>query len=179
MRQPGNLVARHFFSQALLSPKTQKMPGELTTEKNVKCLGKCGSKWHFLPGTFWKYKMCLGTCGCKEHFFARHFLWTFWISVKLPYLHSSALLVKCYDLLLLTNFAKLVIIYAFFVAFWWNIVIYALCRILVKCSDLRIFPSKKFRIPGTKNYYAALLAASTHGSWAARHSLLRAFWYFK
>ena len=66
-----------------------------------------------------------------------------------------------------------------FVAFWWNIVIYALCRILVKCSDLRIFPSKKFRIPGTKNYYAALLAASTHGSWAARHSLLRAFWYFK
>ena len=28
-------------------------------------------------------------------------------------LHSSSLLVKCYDLLLLTNFAKLVIIYAF------------------------------------------------------------------
>ena len=35
--------------------------------------------------------------------------------------------------------------------------IYALCRILVKCRDLRIFPGKKFRIPGTKNYYAALL----------------------
>ena len=34
--------------------------------------------------------------------------------------------------------------------------IYALCRILVKCRDLRIFPGKKFRIPGTKNYYAAL-----------------------
>ena len=43
-----------------------------------------------------------------------------------------------------------------FVAFWWNIVIYALCRILVKCRDLRIFPGKKFRLPGTKNYYAAL-----------------------
>ena len=35
--------------------------------------------------------------------------------------------------------------------------IYALCRILVKCRDLRIFPGKKFRIPGTKNYYAALI----------------------
>ena len=34
--------------------------------------------------------------------------------------------------------------------------IYALCRILVKCRDLRIFPGKKFRFPGTKNYYAAL-----------------------
>ena len=33
MRKPANLVCRHFFSQALLSPKTQKMPGELTTEK--------------------------------------------------------------------------------------------------------------------------------------------------
>ena len=45
-----------------------------------------------------------------------------------------------------------------FVAFWWNIVIYALCRILVKCRDLRIFPGKKIRFPGTKNYYAALNA---------------------
>ena len=34
--------------------------------------------------------------------------------------------------------------------------IYALCRILVKCRDLRIFPGKKIRIPGTKNYYAGL-----------------------
>ena len=58
MRQPGSLAARHFFPQALLSPKTQKMPGELTTEKNVKCRGKCGSKWHFLPGTFFENIKC-------------------------------------------------------------------------------------------------------------------------
>ena len=55
-----------------------------------------------------------------------------------------------------------------FVAFWWNIVIYALCRILVKCSDLRIFPSKKFRIPGTKNYHAALviILLKTNRKWS-------------
>ena len=77
----------------------------------------------------------------------------YWISVKLPYIHTLPLLLKCYDLLLLTNFAKLVIIYAFLSHFgeilWFT-------RFVTFC-DLRIFPGKKFSIPGTKNYYAALL----------------------
>ena len=43
----------------------------------------------------------------------------------------------------------------------------ALCCILVKCRDLRIFPGKKFRkfrFPGTKNYYAALSRRGGLGS---------------
>ena len=49
--------------------------------------------------------------------------------------------------------------FAFVGKFWWNVIIYAFCRILVKCRDLRIFPGKKIRIPGTKNYYGGLAAA--------------------
>ena len=72
------------------------------------------------------------------------------------YLQSLSLLVKLSDLLLLANLAKMSL-FTHLVAFWRNVVIYALCRILVKCCDLRIFPGKKIRIPGTKNYYAGLL----------------------
>ena len=97
MRDPGILDPRHFFSLGTFFSKDAKSDWWTNYRKNFTCLGKCGSKWHFLPGTF---------------------------------LHSLSLLVKCYDLLLLTNFAKLVIIYAFlshfgeilwfmrFVAFW-------------------------------------------------------------
>ena len=37
-------------------------------------------------------------------------------------------------------------LFTHFVTFWRNVVIYALCRILVKCRDLRIFPGKKIRM---------------------------------
>ena len=72
------------------------------------------------------------------------------------YLQSLSLLVKLSDLLLLANLAKMSL-FTHFVAFWRNVVIYALCRILIKCRDLRIFPGKKMRIPGTKNYYGGLV----------------------
>ena len=58
MRHPGSLAARHFFFPRHFYLQRRKMPGELTSEKNVKCLGKCGSKWHFLPGTFFENIKC-------------------------------------------------------------------------------------------------------------------------
>ena len=53
-------------------------------------------------------------------------------------------------------------LFTHFVAFFRNVLIYALCRILVKCRDLRIFPGKKISIPGTKNYYAGLTLCSAN-----------------
>ena len=204
----GNLAAwlpGTFFPQALLSPKTQKMPGELTTEKNVKCLGKCGSKWHFLPGTFFENIKCAwehadakntsspgtfyghfesawdsadvkkffcqaillkifkapGIVWMQQTLFSRHF---FMEILKVPgivqmqrtLLFQALLMEKVLWFAFVNKFCQIGHNLRIFVAFWWNIVIYALCRILVKCRDLRIFPGKKFRLPGTKNYYAAL-----------------------
>ena len=97
---------------------------------------------HFL------WKKCLGTVQYHEQ---RQRL----VCALYTYLQSLSLLVKLSDLLLMANLAKMSL-FTHLVAFWRNVVIYALCRILVKCRDLRIFPGKKFRIPGTKNYYAAL-----------------------
>ena len=54
MRQPGSLA---LFSPGTFISKDAKNAW-WTTEKNVKCLGKCGSKWHFLPGTFFENIKC-------------------------------------------------------------------------------------------------------------------------
>ena len=81
------------------------------------------------------------------------------VCARYTYLQSLSLLVKLSDLLLMANLAKMSL-FTHLVAFWRNVVIYALCRILVKCRDLRIFPGKKIRIPGTKNYYAGLARSS-------------------
>ena len=64
---------RHFFLQ-----RCKKVTGELTTEKmlSVWVSVDCGSKWHFLPGTFFENIKCaweradaiMGTyCKCLFH----------------------------------------------------------------------------------------------------------------
>ena len=67
--------------------------------ENIKCAWeRADAKNTSSPGTFYGY------------------FESAWYSAdvkKFSYLHSLSLLMKCYDLLLLTNFAKLVIIYAF------------------------------------------------------------------
>ena len=44
-----------------------------------------------------------------------------------------------------------------FLVFWLDLAIYALCRILMKCRDLRTFPGTNYRFPGTKNFSTPLL----------------------
>jgi len=92
-----------------------------------------------------------GKVRMKRIFFARQFLYGNIESVWDSAVATNTLS----DLLLMANLAKMSL-FTHLVAFWRNVVIYALCRILVKCRDLRIFPGKKIRIPGTKNYYAGL-----------------------
>ena len=103
-----------------------------------------------------------GIVRMQRTLFSRHFLWKKYheqrqrlVCALYTYLQSLSLLVKLSDFLLMANLAKMSL-FTHLVAFWRNVVIYALCRILVKCRDLRIFPGKKIRIPGTKNYYAGL-----------------------
>ena len=61
MREPGNLVPRHFFSpRHFFLQRCKKVTGELTTEKMLSAWVSvdCGSKWHFLPGTFFEIIKC-------------------------------------------------------------------------------------------------------------------------
>ena len=61
MREPGNLVPRHFFSpRHFFLQRCKKVTGELTTEKMLSAWVSvdCGSKWHFLPGTFFENIKC-------------------------------------------------------------------------------------------------------------------------
>ena len=83
-------------------------------------------------------------------------LWPIWQNFLTSALSQALFMEKVLWFAFVNKFCQIGHNLRIFVAFWWNIVIYALCRILVKCRDLRIFPGKKFRLPGTKNYYAAL-----------------------
>ena len=44
-----------------------------------------------------------------------------------------------------------------FYCFWWNAAIYALCRILVNCRDLRTLTGTNFWLPGAFNSSAPLI----------------------
>ena len=52
-----------------------------------------------------------------------------------------------------------------------------LCRILVRCRALRIFPGKKFSIPGTKNYYPGLGVTPNQRSLAKDHFFSGFCWH--
>ena len=64
---------------------------------------------------------------------------------------DNLLLVKYSDLHTLSNVSTWSR-FTHFLVFWLDLAIYALCRILMKCRDLRIFPGTNYRFPGTKNF---------------------------
>ena len=69
---------------------------------------------------------------------------------------DNLLLVKYSDLHTLSNVSTWSR-FTHFLVFWLDLAIYALCRILMKCRDLRIFPGTNYRFPGTKNFSTPLL----------------------
>ena len=68
---------------------------------------------------------------------------------------DNLLLVKYSDLHTLSNVSTWSR-FTHFLVFWLDLAIYALCRILMKCRDLRIFPGTNYRFPGTKNFSTPL-----------------------
>ena len=69
---------------------------------------------------------------------------------------DNLLLVKYSDLHTLSNVSTWSR-FTHFLVFWLDLAIYALCRILMKCRDLRIFPGTNYRFPGTKNFSTPLI----------------------
>ena len=57
-----------------------------------------------------------------------------------------------------------------FYCFWWNVAIYALCRILVKCRDLRTLTGTNFWLPGAFNCSAPLKDNAKRHEGPARRS---------
>ena len=74
----------------------------------------------------------------------------------------NLLLVKYSDLHALSNVGTM-LPFTHFVVFWLNLAIYALCRILMKCRDLRIFPGTNYRFPGAKNFSTPLPVGANKG----------------
>ena len=72
---------------------------------------------------------------------------------------DNLLLVKYSDLHTLSNVSTWSR-FTHFLVFWLDLAIYALCRILMKCRDLRIFPGTNYRFPGTKNFSTPLATVS-------------------
>ena len=68
---------------------------------------------------------------------------------------DNLLLVKYSDLHTLSNVSTWSR-FTHFLVFWLDLAIYALCRILMKCRDLRKFPGTNYRFPGTKNFSTPL-----------------------
>ena len=68
---------------------------------------------------------------------------------------DNLLLVKYSDLHTLSNVSTWSR-FTHFLVLWLDLAIYALCRILMKCRDLRIFPGTNYRFPGTKNFSTPL-----------------------
>ena len=68
---------------------------------------------------------------------------------------DNLLLVKYSDLHTLSNVSTWSQ-FTHFLVFWLDLAIYALCRILMKCRDLRTFPGTNYRFPGTKNFSTPL-----------------------
>ena len=77
---------------------------------------------------------------------------------------DNLLLVKYSDLHTLSNVSTWSR-FTHFLVFWLDLAIYALCRILMKCSDLRIFPGTNYRFPGTKNFSTPLTVKLTWTRW--------------
>ena len=74
---------------------------------------------------------------------------------------DNLLLVKYSDLHTLSNVSTWSR-FTHFLVFWLDLAIYALCRILMKCRDLRIFPGTNYRFPGTKNFSTPLVVGEYH-----------------
>ena len=75
---------------------------------------------------------------------------------SLPKTASSFLveaLSNCTEMTQLTWFCRKLNL---FYHFWWNVAIYTLCQIFVKCRDLRSLTGTKFWLPGAFNYSAPL-----------------------
>ena len=91
----------------------------------------------------------------------RHFVASQWNESDLCWLWcwfmrwDNLLLVKYSDLHTLSNVSTWSR-FTHFLVFWLDLAIYALCRILMKCRDLRIFPGTNYRFPGTKNFSTPL-----------------------
>ena len=62
----GCCIPGTFFSQALF---LQRCDCDCWTNcrRNVKCLGKCGSKWHFLPATFFENTKFAWECAAAKN----------------------------------------------------------------------------------------------------------------
>ena len=82
MRDAGMLHPRHFFiPRHFFSPKMQS-DWWTNCRRNVKCLWKCGSKWHLLPGTFYGNFESAWESADKNNFFCQNFFWiSAWDSV--------------------------------------------------------------------------------------------------
>ena len=85
---------------------------------------------------------------------------------------DNLLLVKYSDLHTLSNVSTWSR-FTHFLVFWLDLAIYALCRILMKCRDLRIFPGTNYRFPGTKNFSTPLFTCSTYFTYRKKLVIFR------
>ena len=155
-------VKNTFFSQLLLSCN-KVLP---------LCKGYKGySTSFYIPAERWisktfmeSSKMVQSLIGLRtlsQNWF-RHFVGFQWNESDLCWLWcwfmiwDNLLLVKYSDLHTLSNVSTWSR-FTHFLVFWLDLAIYALCRILMKCRDLRIFPGTNYRFPGTKNFSTPLL----------------------
>ena len=160
-----------FFSQLLLS----------CNKVFPLCIAQCAkdkgySTSFYIPAERWisktfmeSSKMVQSLIGLRtlsQNWF-RHFVAFQWNESDLCWLWcwfmrwDNLLLVKYSDLHTLSNVSTWSR-FTHFLVFWLDLAIYALCRILMKCRDLRIFPGTNYRFPGTKNFSTPLLLSTTN-----------------
>ena len=94
--------------------------------RNDKCLRKCGSKWHFLPGTFYgHFESAWDSADATNTSFPG----TSYQNIKSAWWNAMIcfcwqILPKCHNLRISSHFGE-ILWFTRFVAFWWNVAIYA------------------------------------------------------